>query len=198
MKKIDIVLSLITGEGVAWLFIWILKNSNIEANLLYWALSIVFPFLALFCLWIAYSIGKKFVFVFQLAKFILIGAFFALFDLVILNFLMIYFGIAKGTGYLIFVTISFIIATTVKYIADKFWAFEKAEREQMGSELSRFFIITLISWGIQVGIAGLVVNTMGSQLGMSPLVLGNIGKIAGIAVASAWNFVGYKFIVFKK
>jgi putative flippase GtrA len=111
---------------------------------------------------------------------------------------MIYFGIAKGTGYLIFVTISFIIATTVKYIADKFWAFEKAEREQMGSELSRFFIITLISWGIQVGIAGLVVNTMGSQLGMSPLVLGNIGKIAGIAVASAWNFVGYKFIVFKK
>ena len=126
MKKIDIILSLITGEGVAWLFIWFLKNTKIGAGLLYWILPIFFPFLALFCLWIAYLIGKKFIFIFQLAKFILIGAFFALFDLVILNFLMFYFGITKGIDYLIFVSISFIIATVTKYVADKFWLLKKA------------------------------------------------------------------------
>lgn len=198
MKKTDIILALVTGEGVAGLFVWILKNSKIEASFLYWVLPIVFPFLALAGLWIAYLIGKKLLFVFQLAKFVLIGACFALFDLVILNFLMIYFGITEGTGYLIFVTISFLVATIVKYIADKFWAFEKTEREQLGAEFSKFFIITLISAGIQIGIAGIVVNQIGPQFGISSLAWGSVGKIAGIAIASAWNFLGYKFIVFKK
>lgn len=198
MKKIDIILSLVTGEGVAWIFVWILKDSKFWVNFLYWALPIIFPFLALFGLWIAYLIGKKFLFVFQLAKFLLIGAFFALFDLVILNFLMVYFGITQGTAYLIFVTVSFICATIIKYIADKFWAFEKSEREQLGSEFSKFFIISLVSAGIQVGTANLVVNQIGLQFGISPLGWANVGKIAGIAVASAWNFLGYKFLVFKK
>jgi len=198
VKKIDIILSLITGEGVAWLFIWFLKNTKIGAGLLIWILPIFFPFLALFCLWIAYLIGKKFIFIFQLAKFILIGSFFALFDLIILNFLMIYFGITKGIDYLIFVSISFIIATVTKYAADKFWAFEKSEKGQLGTEFGSFFIITLISLGIQIGIANLIVNQIGPQFSFSPIAWASVGKLGGIAVASAWNFIGYKFIVFKK
>lgn len=197
MKKIDIVLSLITGEGVAWLFIWFLKNSQIKADFLYWILPIVFPILALIGLWVCYLIGKKFIFVYQLAKFLLIGAFFALFDLVILNLLMIKFGITEGTGYDVFVTISFIIATIVKYGADKFWAFEKKEG-QVGTEFGKFFIITLISAGIQIGVAHIIVNIIGPKFGITDFVWGSVGKIGGIAVASAWNFVGYKFIVFKK
>jgi hypothetical protein len=30
---------------------------------------------------------------------------------------------------------------------------------------------------------------------MTELVAGNIGKIGGIIVASAWNFIGYKFSI---
>lgn len=198
MKKIDIILSLITGEGVAWLFVWFLKNSQLRAGFLYWLLPIVFPILALAGLWICYLIGKKFLFVFQLAKFCLLGAFFAIFDLIILNLLMIKFGVTEGTDYDIFVTISFIIATIVKFTADKFWAFEKKEREQVGTEFSKFFVITIISAVIQIGIAHIVVNVIGSQFGITALVWGSVGKIFGIAVASAWNFVGYKFVVFKK
>lgn len=198
MKKIDIILSLITGEGVALLFIWFIKESGGEGGVLYWLLPILFPFLTLFCLWIAYLIGKKFLVIFQLAKFILIGAFFALIDLLVLNFLMVYFNATKGNPYLLFVTVSFIFATCLKYTADKFWAFEKTEKDQMGSEFGKFFIVTLISAGIQIGIAGLIVNKIGVQFGINPLVWGNLGKIAGIIIASTWNFIGYKFIVFKK
>jgi putative flippase GtrA len=198
MKKIDIVLSLVAGEGVALLFDWLLKNSQVKITLLYWLLPIVFPFLSLFCLWIAYLIGKKFTFVFQLAKFVLIGALFAVFDLAILNGLMEYFNATTGTKYLIFVTISFLVATSVKYFVDKFWAFEKGEVDKASSEFGLFFIVTAISAGIQIGIAGFVVNIIGSLLGLNPLVLGNVGKIAGIFFASAWNFIGYKFFVFKK
>jgi len=198
MKKIDLILALVTGEGVGILFAWFAKNSAINIPYLSWVFPIFFPFLSLFCLWIAYLIGKKFTFVFQLAKFILIGAFFALFDLVVLNGLMEWFEITKGVKYSIFVGISFVIATIIKYVADKYWAFEKTEGSKMGIEFTGFFIVTLISGGIQIGIASLIVNVSGPMFGMSPLVWANVGKIGGIVVASAWNFIGYKFIVFRK
>jgi len=200
MKRIDVILSLITGLGIAVLITWLLRSSqgHIPAFYLIVLLVIIFPILSLVGLWIAYSIGKKFIFVFQLAKFILIGALFAIFDLFILNALMDYFGVTAGTAYTIFVAVSFIVTTSVKYIADKFWAFEKTEKEQMGTEFGKFFIITVISGGIQVIIASAIVNIIGPQFGILPLVWANIGKIGGIAVASVWNFICYKFIVFKK
>ena len=50
---------------------------------------------------------------------------------------------------------------------------------------------------IQVFTASLAFKSLAVS-GMTEIVLGNIGKIIGIAVASAFNFVCYKFIVFKK
>ncbi len=200
MKKIDIIISLITGEGVAWLFVWLLKGSTVQLPFLSWLLPISFPFLSLFCLWISYLIGKKYIVVFQLAKFLLIGALFALFDLVILNGLMQWFGVTLETRikYSIFVGISFVIATSIKYIADKYWAFEKKEGSKVGIEFTGFFIVTLISGGIQVGIASIIFYLINPMYGMSILAWANVGKILGIVAASAWNFLGYKFFVFKK
>jgi len=198
MRKIDIILALITGEGVAWLFIWLIKKSALESVFLNWLLPILFPFLALLGLWVAYLIGKRYLVIFQLAKFFLIGALFALFDLVILNFLIGYFEIAQGVLYSVFITISFIIANSVKYIADKYWTFKKYEKEGTRIEFTGFFIVTLIGGGIHIIIASLIVNGLGPQFGILPVVWANIGKILAITIASAWNFAGYKFLVFKK
>ena len=198
MKKIDVVLALITGEGLAWLLSWLLGGFGVEIKFLSLILAVLLPILAVFGIWLCYLIGKKYLFVFQLGKFLLIGIFFALIDLGILDILMGIFRITEGTTYSIFVAVSFIIVTSIKYVGDKFWAFEKMEKTGMGTEFSKFFIVTLISGGIQTGVASLVVNVLGPQLGASSLIWANIGKIAGIVVASAWNFLGYKFIVFKK
>lgn len=198
MKKIDIILALVTGEGLAWLFTWLLGGFEIEIKFLSWVLPIFLPVLAVFGLWICCLIGKKYLVVFQLGKFLLIGAFFALIDLGILDFLMKIFGITEGIAYSIFVTASFIIVTSIKYLGDKFWAFEKMEKEKIGVEFGQFFVITLISGGIHIIIASIIVNTVGPQFGASSFIWANIGKILGIAVASIWNFLGYKFIVFKK
>lgn len=198
MKKIDIILSLVAGEAVSWLFVFLLKNSNFSGTAVIWSLPIVFPILSLFCLWIAYLIGKKFLFVFQLAKFILIGAIFAMLDLLVFNVLMQWFGITDtGWKYKIFVGISFIIATCVKFLADKYWAFEKKEGDRAGFEFGAFFVITLISGVIQVAVASLVAGSE-PMFGTNALAWANVGKISGIVVASAWNFLGYKFFVFKK
>ena len=198
MKKIDIILSLITGEGVAWLFVWFIKNSPLKLPFLNWLLPISFPILALFAVWLSDLIGKKYLFVYQLAKFLLTGAFFAIFDLIILNILMGWLGIEKEEvlKYAIFVAISFTIVTIFKYFANKYWAFEKLEKERMEKEFGIFFLVTAISGLIQIGVASLAFKILVSF--MSSLLAGNGGKIIGIVVASAWNFLGYKFFVFKK
>jgi len=198
MKKTDIILAIITGEGLAWLFSWLLQGFNMQLPLLKMVLPVLLPVLAVIGLWISYAIGKKYLFVFQLGKFLLIGVFFALIDLGILDILMKLFKITEGFSYSVFVAISFIIVTFIKYIADKYWAFEKKENEKMGKEIIQFFIITLISGVIQTGIASFLVNTLGPQFGASSFIWANVGKIVGITIASVWNFLGYKFIVFKK
>ena len=198
MKRIDLILSIITAEGVAGLFIWLIRNSPLNLPFLNWFLPILFPILAIFGIWVAEIIGRRFLFIYQLAKFLLVGAFFAVFDLIILNSLMAYFGITKEEilKYSTFVIVSFTTVTIFKYFANKYWAFEKTEKERMEREFGIFFLVTAISGVIQVGVASLLFKFL--TLIISPFLAGNIGKISGIVVASAWNFLCYKFLVFKK
>ena len=200
MKKIDIILALVTGEGVAGLFIWLIKNSpTINLPILLWLSPFIFPVLAVLGVWISYLIGKRYLFVYQLAKFLLIGAFFSVFDLIIFNFLLGYFGISREeiVRYAVFVVISFTIVTVIKYLGDKYWAFEKSGMEKAGMEITTYFVITLISGVIQTASASFLFALIPSIFG-NAMVIGNIAKIGGIVIASIWNFLGYKFIVFKK
>jgi len=198
MKKIDVILSVISGEGVALLFLWLLKNSPYNLPILNFILPVLFPILALFGIFFAEIIGRKYLFVYQLAKFLLIGAFFAVVDLLFLNSLIVYFGIRKEDilKYGVFVIVSFTLATILKYFANKYWAFEKLEKEKIEREFGIFFIVTAISGFIQVGVASILFHYLTAFT--SPLLAGNIGKIGGITLASIWNFIFYKFVVFKK
>lgn len=198
MKKVDIILSIITGEGVAFLFIWLFKNTPFYFPIFNILLPILFPTLAILAIFFAELIGKKFIFVYQLAKFLLVGAFFAVFDLVILNFLILWLGISKEENlkYALFVAISFTIITVFKYFANKYWAFEKKEKERIEKEFSVFFIVTLLSGIIQMSVASFSFGILTKK--MTTVLAGNLGKILGIVTASVWNFLGYKFLVFKK
>lgn len=197
MKRTDIILALITGEITAWFF-YILLKDIVGINNLGLILAISFPILTVICLWIAWLLGKRFLWIFQLAKYLLIGVLATITDLVVLNLLMWASGIAAGVSFSIFKGISFVAATTAKYFGDKFWAFEKMEKSGMGKEFSQFFIVTLIGLGLNVGAASLVVNVIGPQFGMSEKIWANMGGIAAAFAVTAWNFIGYKFLVFKK
>jgi putative flippase GtrA len=203
MKKADIILALISGEGVAWIAYSLLKGAEVESILgiaissLLWTLFIIFPILSLFGLWIGYLIGKKYLFVFQVAKFLLIGVLAVLVDLGVLNVLMSLFGIAAGWGFVLFKAVSFIVATFSKFWGNKFWAFERAETKKMGRELLQFYVVTLVGMAVNVGVASFVVNSVGPQFGLNLQVWANIGAIVAAVAGAAWNFLGYKFVVFK-
>jgi len=198
MKRTDIILAIVTGEVVAWFFYGILKTLKIDLGVLFWISTMLFPAVTLFCLWISYLIGKKFLFVFQAAKFVLVGVLATVVDLGTFNGLILIFGIASGFYASVFKGITFIVATFSKYFLDKFWAFEKMEKEGMGKEFSQFFIITLIGFAVNVGLFSFINDTIGPQFGIETKLWANFGALLSAVMTATWNFLGYKFIVFKK
>ena len=195
MKKIDVILALVTGEVLAWFFYGFLKD-YIKIEFLGWILAILMPILAIIGLWISWVLGKRYLFIFQAAKFLLIGALATLIDLGVFKFLDFTF---MGTALtdMVFKGISFLVATFAKYWGDKFWAFEKMEKTKMGMEITQFYIVTVIGLGINVGVFSLIVTAIGPQFGIVIDTWKTISVLTAAIIVAVWNFLGYKFIVFK-
>jgi len=209
MKKIDVILALVTGEIAGWYFYGMFKDMNVaifEKPLMAFVMYIIFPFLTLLGLWICFFLGKKFISFFQLAKYLLIGILATLVDLGVFNLLMGLTGMATGNPLKIFKGVSFLVATFSKYFGDKFWAFEKMEKEGMKKEFTAFFLVTLVGLAVNVGVTAMVATYLnangmvlfGSQLQLTDKLTANLGAMVAAVVVAVWNFVGYKFIVFKK
>lgn len=193
MKKMDLIISVIISELTALYFIFLFKD--ISCNV--WYLIVIFPVLGALGIWIAHLIGKRFLIVFQLAKFSLIGTAAALVDLGILNILMFVSGITIGIWFSLFKIISFIIAFFSKYMGNKLWAFDKNETTGARKEFSKFFAVTLISLLVNVIIASLIVNS-DPLFGLSERVWANVAAIIAALTTALWNFSAYKYLVFKK
>ena len=131
----------------------------------------------------------------QAVKFVLVGGLNTLIDLGILYLLMKITGIEKGLGWSIFKGVSFTAAVINSYILNKFWTFKAT------GSFGKFFIISLIGFAINVGVASLVVNVIGNPFvysGISDKLWAIAGSIIATFCTMAWNFIGYKFIVFKR
>jgi putative flippase GtrA len=197
MKKVDIIISPIIGFLIGVFFTLSLKTLRIDI-FQGWFLLVIFPVLTLFGLFFASLLGKKILTIYQMAKFLLVGALNTFVDLGVLNFLMWIFGIYIGVFYTIFKGISFLVATINSYFWNKHWTFEKKEEVFTFREYLKFLIIVSIGLLINVMIASFVVNVIGPQFGITVQLWANVGAFLAILIAWIWNFLGAKFIVFKK
>ena len=210
-KKIDLVAILIIGELVAWLVFAIFQNARNDLffypglirffgsalNIgLFMALSI--PLAALACLYIAYLLGQKIPIIFQVAKFISVGILNTLIDWGILTVQVILTGINMGLGYSIFKSISFMVAVFNSFVWNKYWTFKKNDTGKTQQELLQFLLLSLVGFCINVGVASFVVNVIGPQGGISRNLWATVGGAVATMFSMVWDFVVYKFIVFKK
>ena len=202
MKIVDVIFALICGRIIAWLAHDFLIGYGIEIGYYKWLLYLILPIFSLFCLWLAYSVGKKLLFVFQAAKYFLIGIFVTVVDLKLFELLLWIFSLFAIP--VVFITpiiskgISFLISTYIKYWGNKHWTFEKSGKEGIGQEFFQFVIVTVVGLGLDVGSFFYFVKIMGPQLGASEDVWIKLSVILAALVAAVWNFLGYKFMVFKK
>jgi putative flippase GtrA len=184
MKKIDVILSAICGLAVSWLAIDFFGSKA-------WIAFIIFPILSIFCLWILYLLRQKALFIYQAGKFVLAGAFADVVDIKAFQLIFLFLPFSLPVK-----AISFIIGTFVKYFSDKHWSFEKPEPKGMHKEMIKFFIIAL--GGMAINVASFYFYGKLNP-GILPVKLWQEFSIILAAItAGLWNFIGYKFFVFKK
>ena len=180
--KKDIVFAIICGLAIAWV-----ANDFFKEHL--W-LFVVLPILSIIGLWLVNLIGRKLLFVKQAGKFVLSGAFADVVDIKVFQFLFLFAPFS-----LFFKGISFLLATAIKYWANKYWSFEKYEKENVGREVVIFFLITLVGLAIDV-VSFYYFSIIKTVVPIKLWV--ELSIIFAALVAAVWNFLGYKFLVFKR
>lgn len=146
---------------------------------------------------VAYWLSRWLGWIVEFVKFGIVGGSNAMVDLGILNFLIYLTGIASGWQYGLFKSISFVFGVTNSYLWNRNWTFH-SESQEKTVEFTKFLIVNLVGWAINVGSALFVVNVIGVRGGFSPEQWANIGALSSVAISLVWNFLGMKFIVFKK
>ncbi len=202
--KKDILLSLVCGEIASWFLIFIVKNPYIKEfeelakiKSIIVSLPIILPLIFFAGIIGAKLFEKFFQPIFQFAKFVEIGILNTVIDMGILNFLAGLTGITSGSYLIPINTFSFLVAATNSYYWNKFWTFKMGVK-MVKKEFLSFVLISAIGLGINTGIVFLG-TTFISPLGdFSAGAWLNIVKISAILIVMFWNFLGYKFIVFKK
>lgn len=210
VTKKDYIFGIAAGLFIGLLALPILKAAKPDLYEKY-AMAVVplFFFLVPIGLVFAHFLGKKLMVIWQLAKFVVIGVLNTLVDLGLLSLIIFIFrdyiqieskdiAIAGITFYSVFKGTSFIIANINSYYWNKYWTFEQNAVKKTGIEFLQFFIVSIIGFVINVVVASYVFKAIHPFAGMNPDQWALIGAMAGSIMGLAWNFIGYKFIVFKK
>ena len=183
MEKRDVIYAIICGLAVAWIALDFFGFSG-------WILFIILPILSIIGLWLTELIGKKLLFVHQAGKFGLAGAFADVIDIKVFQFL---FWLVPFSS--IVKSISFLVATAVKYWTNKHWAFKQHKNDDTNREAINFFVITFVGLGLNV-VSFYFFGRI--KTGLPDKMWQELSIIFSALVAAVWNFCGYKFIVFKK
>lgn len=188
---------LIVGAGVGLLVQPILTNilpgSGIEPSMLV-RLSVLLFFLVIapIALYVASLAARVLPPLYQFAKFGAVGALNTFVDLGVLNLEIYALGASDG-AYPIYKSVSFVLATLNSYFWNKHWTFQSRKATTFGQTM-RFYVVTIIGFAVNIGIATLVVTLAGS----ASAGWANIGALTGIVLSLIVNFIGYKFFVFKE
>jgi len=209
VSKKNILYSLILGEASAWFLYLVIKNPYIEEfkglasiSSLVWIMPILFPVLFFLGLLAADFFSRFVKIAYQAIRFIEVGVLNTAIDFGVLNLLIWSTGSTEGLAIVPLNVISFLAATVNSYFWNKFWTFKApdtllGEKKRAGSEFAVFLLVSGIGIGINTGIVAAGTELISPLFSLSAGAWANVMKICATIFSMAWNFVGYKFIVFK-
>ena len=199
MKK-DYLIASIVGfvTGILALRIFVFLNINFAFREIFFLLGI--PILWVFGIWLGEFLGRFFHFFSQFGKFAVVGFLGAAIDFSILN------AVSQATGITAGVTLGwinipgFLAAVLNNYFWNKLWVFKsqtelETDPSKVWVNFPKFFGVTLI--GLFINSSTIVLLTL-LPVRENAQVWLNISKVIANALAMVWNFIGYKFIAFKK
>jgi putative flippase GtrA len=156
-----------------------------------------FLILAPLALFILSFFGRIIPVLYQFGKFVSVGVLNTFVDLGVLNLEIVALGTPGAWGYRIFKAVSFLAATTNSFLWNKFWTFDSREPANTLQTI-KFYAVAAGGFLLNVGVASYVFSNVARPESFSPNLWANVGAIMGVAAAFLWDFIGYKYFVFKK
>ena len=201
VTKKDYLLVLIIGFFFGLLVLPVLNNTKLFLESITFArgflIVLFFTIFAGIALFLVSLLAKWIPILLQIAKFVAIGALNTFLDLGILNILIVVSGVAVGYWYTLFKSFSFIIANVNSYFWNKHWTFGVSDKTNI-KEFGSFLAVSVVGFGLNIASASLVVNVISAPQNISPERWANIGALSATVISLIWNFVGYKFFVFRR
>jgi putative flippase GtrA len=207
MTKRDYHLSLLSGLLIGVLASPVLKV--VQADL-YIKVEFIIPFFLIATpagLAIAKAISRRVSIIWEIGKFIVIGILNTLVDWGTLVLLTLFFRkylkieptytIISGVAiYSLYKSISFVAAVINSYYWNKCWTFSNHSAEKAKGDFINFLIASTIGFRVNVGVSTYVFSCVRLESFNSDQ-WGLIGAGWGTLLGLTWNYLAYKFIVFR-
>lgn len=198
MTKKDVILGAVSGAAIALLAGPIAHNLGFPFSLPFQAaLAATLALLVPLGIALASLLARRWAVILQVAKFGVVGVLNTLIDAGMLNLLSAWSGIYGGTLIILFNSVSFSVAVVNSYFWNKYWTFGSRDT-QYGREFIQFIVVSAIGLGLNTGLVYLLTTFVTPPGGLAPQVWENVAKAIAIPLTFAWNFAGYKFIVFRQ
>lgn len=197
LAKRDYVIITFIGICLAFFTVPIIRNviDPTFLKVIYFPLYFVIWVLAANVgLLIAGIISEKIPVFLQISKFVAVGVFNTFLDWGIVNGLIFLLDMHGSREFVIFKTLSFLIANVASFFWNKSWTFQVSD-ESSSKDYIQFLVVSAIGLLINVGVAYLT-KEMKPEL-ISEGLWTQVSLLMATVFSMVWNFLGYKFIVFK-
>lgn len=195
MKKTDYAISGLIGFFAGIFAIPVFINISLRNPFILLALPWALAVASVIGIWIAGFLGRKFSFFNQFAKFAVVGVLNTAIDFGVLNSMSLITGV---TGGLIVGGVNIpgvALALTNAYFWNKLWVFSRSDGKGVLNDLPKFFLVSGI--GIIINSSIVILATSYPVVSIHAKTWLNLAKVMATIFSLVWNFLGYKFIVFK-
>lgn len=197
MQK-DAVIGFVVGLLIGIFAIPVLQTNNLWGKLPYPypLLLLALPAASAVGVWLARLMGGRLPFIWQVAKFGLIGVLNTAVDFGVYNILIFLTDYSRGSRVAALSVISFAVALMNSYFWNRRWVFAGAVEKK--TQFIEFIVISLVAASVSYGIVAGMTAYVPPFDGLSDKQWANVAKALAVVFSFAWNFVGYKYLVFRK
>lgn len=200
LKNTDAIASLVIGGMAALLMLAISRNLSLPAAATPYLTPflIVFPLVTLGIIAVGSSLGRRARILYQFTKYVLVGGLNFLIDLGVLNFLIALTNRSRGGYANAFKAASCLVAMTWSFFWNKFWTFGSVSTARAGHQFLKFFAVSAAGLLINVACFSIINNSIGPPGGIPPRTWANVAAMGSGVISILWNFLGYRFVVFRR
>ncbi len=196
----DFAIGAVIGFLIGVFLIPVTKNIEVfeKIPLPYLTLLGILPLASAVGVFAARLVGRYVSWVWQVAKFGLVGVLNTVIDAGILNILIFATGFYKGLELAVLNGVSVVIAVVNSYVWNKYWVFEGRGGGRETTQFLEFIVVSVLAAVLSSSIIGFMTAYIAPPFGLSAEQWANAAKAVAIVFSFVWNFLGYKFIVFRR